>query len=162
MKRWIVPSILVILALAIVASGLLYLRMNTTLNDARSQVASLQKKLTVLQSVFPKLGQEFPLSIGQSTLIQGEDLRLTFKAVPTESRCPQDVVCITQGQVVCLLETERQGSVRDLQLVQPGLYYEYSEQTSDTYKYRFKIEPYPSVGSRIAGYQYRLLLTVTK
>jgi len=162
MKRWTTPLILFTLCLAIVANVLLYLRTNAELDDIRSNVASLQKNLTILESVSPKLGQEFPLSVGQSTLIQGEGLRLTLRAVPTDSRCPPGATCITEGQAICLLQTEREGSVRDLQLTQPGLYHDYSEQTSDSYKYRFKVEPYPAVDTQTASYQYRLLLTVTK
>jgi hypothetical protein len=162
MNKWITTTIVIILAAAVVAMGILYWQENQKLKDLQSQVQVLQEDISRLYSVFPGLGQEFPLSIGQSTLIAGENLRLKFKDVTRDSRCPEGVVCITQGEAVCLLEIEQDGAVSTLELAQPGLYYDYTEKISGNFKYRFMLEPYPKVDPRVADYEYRLLITVSR
>jgi hypothetical protein len=108
------------------------------------------------------LEQEFSLSIGQSVGIADEDLRLTFKEVSHDSRCPTGAVCITEGAVVCLLEIKHDDAVYNIELAQPGLYYDYSQETFGGYKYNFILEPYPEVDKEIAEGDYRLLLMLEK
>ena len=40
---------------------------------------------------------EVTLAIGQSIRLQDPDLRILFEAVPEDSRCPTDVVCVWAG-----------------------------------------------------------------
>ena len=56
------------------------------------------------------LGEEFSLSIGQTVTITGEDLEITFVEVSGDNRCARDVVCITAGEVVCLMKITEGGS----------------------------------------------------
>lgn len=109
-----------------------------------------------------RLGHEFTLSIGNPVSITGEDLRLTFQEVVQDNRCPTGAECITEGMVVCLLEVERGTSAYNIELAQPGLYYDYSQNTFDGYKYSFIVKPYPEVDKEIAEGDYRLLLTLEK
>lgn len=41
--------------------------------------------------------KDFSLGIGQTATIEGEKLVLKFKAVPEDSRCPVNVVCVWAG-----------------------------------------------------------------
>jgi len=109
-----------------------------------------------------KLGQEFSLSIGQSAVIAGENLEITFEEVSEDSRCPEGAVCVQEGGVVCFLKiTEDDASCR-VELAQPGLSDEYSQETYEGYKFTFKVEPYPEVDKEILNSKYRLLLTISK
>jgi hypothetical protein len=42
------------------------------------------------------LGEEFTLRMGESTTV-GDNLRLTFEAVEEDSRCPEGVTCVWEG-----------------------------------------------------------------
>ena len=180
MNKWIIITVVIILAAGTITNGILYLQESNKLKDIQSQLSALSDDVSILQediqsrilaleetfstliSVYPKLEEEFPLSIGQSILFAGEDLRLKFKGVLQDNRCPRDVVCITQGEVVCLLEVEHDGSIYNVELAQPGLYFDYSEETSNGYRYKFIVEPYPEVDFKLSNYEYRLLLTVSR
>ena len=109
-----------------------------------------------------RLGHEFSLSIGSPVSIDGEELRLTFQDVPQDNRCPTGAMCITEGAVVCLLEVKSDESIYNIELAQPGLYYDYSHETFGGYYYRFIVEPYPEVDKEITEGDYRLLLTLHK
>ena len=43
------------------------------------------------------LAQDFELSLGQTVAIAGTAHRVTFEAVPEDSRCPTDAVCVWAG-----------------------------------------------------------------
>jgi hypothetical protein len=43
-------------------------------------------------------GQAFALPLGQTAAVKGTDVRLTFKDVRTDSRCPVDVQCVWAGE----------------------------------------------------------------
>lgn len=108
------------------------------------------------------LGEEFSLSIGQTVVITGEDLEITFEEVKSDNRCPSDVVCITEGGVVCLMKVVQGESSYAIELAQPGLYYENSQESFGGYKYTFKIEPYPESDKVISTDEYKMLLTINK
>ncbi|MCJ7769747.1 MAG: hypothetical protein MUO92_04685 [Dehalococcoidales bacterium] len=108
------------------------------------------------------LGEEFSLSIGQTVTITDEDLEITFVEVSGDNRCARDVVCITAGEVVCLMKITESESSYNIELAQPGLYYDYSQESFGGYKYTFKVEPYPESDKVISIDEYRILLTVSK
>jgi hypothetical protein len=49
-------------------------------------------------AVVAEPGQAFALALGQSAAVKGSDVRLTFKDVRTDSRCPIDVQCVWAGE----------------------------------------------------------------
>jgi hypothetical protein len=53
--------------------------------------------------------QEFTLAIGQTVVIAGSDLRVTFEAVPEDSRCPLDAYCVWAGNGQVRLRLRRSG-----------------------------------------------------
>jgi hypothetical protein len=106
------------------------------------------------------LGEEFILRIGQSVVIKGEDLKITFSAVSGDSRCPAGAECVRAGEVACLMEIEQDGEDTYTEFAYPGLTDDYSRLTYQEYNYTFKVEPYPEIDKAIAKSEYRLFLTV--
>lgn len=49
-------------------------------------------------AVVAEPGQAFSLPLGQTAAVKGTDVRLTFKDVRTDSRCPVDVQCVWAGE----------------------------------------------------------------
>jgi len=108
------------------------------------------------------LGEEFSLYIGQALTIAGEDLKITFTEVSRDNRCARDVVCVTAGEVVCLMSITEFETSYNIELAQPGLYYDYSQDLLGGYKYTFKVEPYPESSKTISSDEYRILLTINR
>lgn len=57
-----------------------------------------------------RLGTPFRLAVGESSLIEGEPVRIGFDRVATDSRCAPDVVCVWQGEVLASFRIEIGGS----------------------------------------------------
>ncbi len=112
--------------------------------------------------VTASLGQEISLSIGETALIEGEELRLKFTEVVGDSRCPKDIYCFWQGEVSCGVEVTYSGDRYQMVLTQPGLTAEPSVKTFQQYHLTFSVDPYPESGKEIRQKDYRLNLTVDK
>jgi hypothetical protein len=108
------------------------------------------------------LGESFSLAVGQSALIDGEDLAIKFMDVIADSRCPSGVECIWQGEVACLVEITHSGTAQQKVLTYPGLTQEPSKFQFGPYQFAFSVEPYPEAGKEIKKSEYRLNLLVTK
>ena len=108
------------------------------------------------------LGEEFSISISQTIAITSEDLKITFLEVINDNRCARDVVCITEGSVVCKMRVAQGDSSYDIELAQPGLYYDYSQRLFGDYVYTFKVIPYPESKKTISSDEYRILLIINK
>ena len=52
--------------------------------------------------------EEFHLAIGETAAVTGTDVRITFRAVVNDSRCPSDVQCVSAGNAAVGLQV-RQG-----------------------------------------------------
>lgn len=109
-----------------------------------------------------KLGEAFSLAIGQSAGIKGEALKVTFRDVRGDSRCPQGATCIRAGEVSVDVDFIKNGSAQSVVLTQPGLSDEYARATFEAYSITFKVLPYPRVNESITREQYRLTLIVDK
>jgi hypothetical protein len=66
------------------------------------------------------LGQDFPLRVGQSASIKGEELQIKFLEVVADSRCPRGVTCIWEGEVSCMVTIKYRGSLQQMMLTEPG------------------------------------------
>ena len=66
--------------------------------------ATSQNSQTVSQQ---ELGRAFAMKIGET--IQLNDLRLTFRSVEGDSRCPVDAVCVWAGDAEIALRIEQAG-----------------------------------------------------
>lgn len=47
-----------------------------------------------------ELGKPFDLRVGETALLEGEDLRVGFERVSEDSRCPAGVQCVWEGDAV--------------------------------------------------------------
>jgi hypothetical protein len=113
-------------------------------------------------SVQVNLDQEVSLSVGQTAVVQSQQLKIHFVEVVNDSRCPGDVQCFWQGEANCLVEITLAKSVQRLVLTQPGLTTGPAAQDFNGYELRFTLEPYPQSGRTTAKGDYRLHLTITK
>src|SRR4030042_1814520 len=80
------------------------------------------------------LDREFSLAVNQSASITGENLKIQFKEVVADSRCPTGAVCVWRGEVSCLVEITRTNAEAPsftLVLTQPGLSDEHPKQAFD-------------------------------
>ncbi len=109
-----------------------------------------------------ELGQDFSLAIGQSAVITGEELEITFEKVTEDSRCPTGVVCVSEGVVICLMKITEGGTTYGIELSQPGLSTGYAQETYKEYKFTFKVEPYPESGNEIPSNEYQILIEISK
>ena len=73
-------------------------------NKAADITAASRNNRTVSQQ---ELGRSFAMKVGESVTVG--DLRLTFRSVEGDSRCPTDVVCVWAGDGEIALKIE-QGS----------------------------------------------------
>lgn len=55
---------------------------------------------TILLAWSPSLSPDVEMRVGESAEFASHDLRLTFEAVRSDSRCPVDVNCIRAGEAV--------------------------------------------------------------
>lgn len=63
----------------------------------RIPAAILVAAACVEPSVEVPLDQDFELALGRTVSIAGTPQRVTFEAVPEDSRCPIDAVCVWAG-----------------------------------------------------------------
>ena len=91
--RYLSTALLIAAALAACSSS------TTTGTDAKMQTSQ-----TVTQQ---EIGRAFDMKIGETIGIG--DLRLTFKSVESDSRCPIDAICVWAGDAEIALRIEQDG-----------------------------------------------------
>lgn len=107
-----------------------------------------------------RLDEEFVLSVGQSAVVEGEDLQITFTEVLSDSRCPEGATCIWAGAVSSALQVVDSGSTYVMVLTQLGLASFPTDSLGD-YEVTFDVQPYPELGTELQAEDYRLHLTIT-
>ena len=112
--------------------------------------------------VYADLGEEFSLSIGQTAILKGQALQITFEDVIEDSRCPSDVTCIWAGRVSCTIKLVDGSSQYRMVLTESGLTDQYTRETYREYQLAFHVRPYPEAGQSIRRDEYRLQLIVSK
>lgn len=60
-------------------------------------------------SIPTSLNREFKLKVGQTGIVAGENLKITFVKVSQDSRCPANTACIWAGQAVVVLNVVNDG-----------------------------------------------------
>ncbi len=122
---------------------------------------------SVLNSVI-QLDEQFWLKFGESKLVQSEQLEIGFDKVFTDSRCPEDVICIWEGAAeieLWLLKSSIDTTF--LSVTIPGFITAESEHhvSTDTLDYRItllQLDPYPNTARERKLSDYRALLTISK
>ena len=125
-------------------------------------IVLLSSCVGAIGSIEVDLGQEFSLALGQSAVIRGENLEITFEEVIGDSRCPSDVQCVWEGRATYLIQIADGSASYKLTLSEPGLSDEGGSETYRDYQIVSHLEPYPISGKEISKGEYRLLLTVSK
>lgn len=110
----------------------------------------------------PALGEKFTLKTGQSAVIEGEDLKIRFDAVESDSRCPSDVVCVRAGEAVIKVTATQTGQSSALTMVEEGLTSGLNVVDYKNYHIEFRLTPYPVSTVELKQGDYRLELKVTK
>jgi hypothetical protein len=105
------------------------------------------------------VGQPFELRVGSSSLVEG--LTVRFDAVPSDSRCPLDSMCVWAGEAVVSLTLSRSDASVERQLKSAGAG---SETTYAGLRVKLvRVDPYPRASDgRILQHQYVAALTVTR
>lgn len=108
------------------------------------------------------LGQEFTLTPGDSAMLTGENLTITFEEIIEDSRCPKNVTCIWEGRVSAMLTVEKNGNRGQTVLTAPGLTSGPFALKYEEYTLTFQVNPYPEAGKTINKGDYKLVLTVAR
>ena len=106
-----------------------------------------------------ELSEPFTLKIGQSAVLQSENIRVTVWNVTEDSRCPTGVECIWAGQVGGLVHIEKEGrNLGDFNLISNQ---EKSTAIFDGYKIELvEVEPYPIYGKKLEVKDYLVRLII--
>ena len=101
------------------------------------------------------------IKVGQEKEVEGGDLRIAFERVAEDSRCPQGVQCVWQGNArVRLVAIDRKGECVEFDLntgVEPF------EHQFGVYTIRLaKLAPYPSADRKPGPGDYSATVVVTK
>jgi hypothetical protein len=114
-----------------------------------------------------RLGEEAALGVGRSTMVSGEDLRVTLLAVTADTRCPSGIECNWAGLAEIELELQKgnQSPVRAYLVISSaphGRGYRRKEVLGYMIEMR-DLLPYPSsADSSLADAEYKALLIITK
>jgi hypothetical protein len=115
-------------------------------------------KLQTSQTVSREIGRAFEMKIGE-TISVGE-LRLTFRSVESDSRCPIDAVCVWAGDAEIALKIE-QGAQAGVAALHTMLEPKKTEWNGYTVSL-VSVAPSRSASSSIDPADYRAQLIVTR
>ncbi len=106
--------------------------------------------------------QRVTLAVGQSAAFGATNpLRVTFRAIESDSRCPTDVQCVWAGDAAVLLRLERgdprAGTTLHTELAPKQIAFD------DRYTIRLlDVTPHPRQGQPVAPGAYRVTIEVTQ
>lgn len=108
-----------------------------------------------------KLGEEFKLGLGKSAAVRGEGLEIEFVSVVEDSRCPQGVDCIWEGNARVRLRLKRaRGTPAEIEL---NTNLEPQRAAADGYEVRLtSLAPYPQANQPVDQKSYVATLEVRK
>lgn len=107
------------------------------------------------------VGEEFSLRTGERMQIQGGAAAVSFVAVPQDSRCPSDVVCVWAGDAVARLDLLVSGDSARADLHTNG---QAGSARADMHGYVLELvslAPYPRSGGQIPQEDYTATLRVS-
>ena len=110
--------------------------------------------------VCTRLGEEFNLRVGETAYIADTRLSIRLNAVPEDSRCPRDVVCVWAGNARVSLSLRDFSNVDAVDVnstIEPRTVtrWGYTVQLVD-------VQPVPISGQPIAAQDYVVRLVVTR
>lgn len=110
----------------------------------------------------------FFLNFGESKILTPDNLRVEFKQIIEESRCPSDVVCVWEGRARIGLLLQTPADTIHVELVLPGFASQsdtLAHQPVDTIGYRItllQLDPYPQSDRQPRDSDYRALLKISR
>jgi hypothetical protein len=108
------------------------------------------------------LADRFALAPGQTALVEGTGLRVTFESVTADSRCPVDVTCVWEGDAVVVLTLRpAEGAPARPELHTAGRY----PREAEVGDYRVRLvdlAPAPRASASPSPGDYRATLLVTR
>ncbi|MFY9554455.1 MAG: hypothetical protein WAV20_20560 [Blastocatellia bacterium] len=108
-----------------------------------------------------ELGEEFTIRNGQEVVVRGEKIRVTFRSVTQDSRCPRGVVCAWAGNGEVLIEVARKNKKQVVAMLNTML--DPKEIVYRGFKIRLVgLSPYPKANQPIDPKDYEATLIVTK
>ena len=107
------------------------------------------------------LDQEFTLKIGQQAVVQNTKLKIRFADVLEDSRCPEGVECIWEGNGKVNLELKKSAKKLISVLVNTGREPRAAEYRGYTVRL-VKLSPSPKAGEVIDPSQYEATLVASK
>jgi hypothetical protein len=106
------------------------------------------------------LAEEFTLEPGQTAHVEGADLSVTFESVSSDSRCPEGVNCVWEGDAVVVVSVRLgsdPASRRELHTARD------SEADAGSHRVRLvRLAPLPRANASPAPGDYRATLLVTR
>jgi hypothetical protein len=109
-----------------------------------------------------RAGHEFKIKVGDVIKIDGEDLKIKFKNVAQDSRCPADVNCVWAGNAEVVLELTEDKCTSALTLNTQDSN-EPDKGKAGRYKFKLvKLDPYPRSDRKIAPGDYVATMLVSK
>jgi hypothetical protein len=108
------------------------------------------------------LADRFTLAPGQTALVEGTGLRVTFESVSADSRCPVDVTCVWEGDTVVVVSVRPAEAAPARQELHTAGRYP-NEADAGDYRVRLvDLAPVPRGGASPAPGDYRATLLVTR
>lgn len=112
-------------------------------------------------SIKVDLGQEFKIKNGQEVVVRDEKVRIKFRSVPMDSRCPSDVVCGWAGNGEVVVEVVRKNKKQ--RVVTLNTLLDPKEVDYKGFKIRLvALNPYPKISDPINPKDYEATMVVTK
>ena len=124
------------------------------MNAAGSGTGSVEINIAWQES--PKLGEEFDISFGQQIAIQNTELKLKFKSVLEDSRCPEGFLCFWEGNAKILLDVNQTEIALNTLLDPRQVFYEGYTITLRS------LSPLPKSGVRVEPEEYVAQIVVDK
>ncbi|MGA9773619.1 MAG: hypothetical protein WBV94_31605 [Blastocatellia bacterium] len=108
------------------------------------------------------LRQEFKIRYGQEVTVKGEGLKVKFVSVPDDSRCPENVTCVWEGDAK-IMTSVRRASAEESQIelhtngkfARSGRYQQYVITL-------VSLDPYPKTDANKKQSDYVATLQITK
>ena len=108
------------------------------------------------------LGDPFILMGGQAAFIKGGDLQITFESILEDSRCPQDVECVWEGEAKVQLSILHIGNSSETLILSTLMARGIAQYLHYDLKL-LELTPYPSTaGGEIEFEDYKATLLVTE
>jgi hypothetical protein len=108
------------------------------------------------QLIEPQLDEEIQIKIGESVALEGGRLTIKFKSLAGDSRCPQGVECVWEGNAEVILEVSKNEITLNTAL-------DPKEKVVGDYNIQLRdVIPYPKAGEELTPENYSIKIVVSK